>query len=476
MNTPKWVLPVAIAVLGLASLSAALVVVFRAVGPRQSQLTLVSKPAPVVSVKQLEGTEVGTGSSGNDDPKVAVEEAADMALKDKKMTPDFAAVFVNAGTDASAVFSELRQRFGEQIKIFGGTSSARAVMSDKGMIAIEGQGFSEEYRQARKGLVMMTVASKDITFGVGTARISEHASSQEAGAAALREALKSIGKTEADKPNVILMTTIRPEEDNVMAGIEQVMGKDAVILGGTAGGPNFAVFGKDGAYNDGVSIAVLFTDLPVGWTFSNSFDTPDLRYGVATKVDGMELIEIDHRPALDVLDEWLDGEITRIHSENSDPRFVRDFLAVHPLYRKFMSADGQAYFIISHPWPKDEKMVGRTLMTATHIKEGETVFLGRGSLDQIMNGIANLPGTAKRNVGMDINEQPVLALGFVCNGALGALPEEERMKLPKLVGTATGGAPYLVVYSYGEQGHLPGYGNAHANLSASFLVIGSGQR
>lgn len=474
MNTNRWLLVILGSIGGLAVLGTAVFLYFT-LRPSGVDLRLTPQELSPSGAARLAGTEVGTGISGKDDPEEAIREAGDMAMAGKTLKPDIAIVFVTASANAAAVLEEAHSYFGEGVKIFGSTSSARAVMSDKGIVATEGQNFSKEYQQAANGVAIMTIASEDIVFGVGSVPFEAGSEAKAAAAAALAAARADSGRPAEEEPKVVLVADVRPYEDDTIEAIESALGKDVILLGGTAGGPTPAIFGKDKIFSQGVSVAVLYTDLPVGWTFGNGFDYPDLKSGTVTKAEGMEIMEIDNRPALDVLDEWLGGAIGEMGRRDSDPREVRDLLALHPIYRKMMGVDGQVHFVISHPWPKDEKMVGRSVLTATHIKAGEKVFLGLGSVERLMNGIAKMPRLAKQSVGMDMREPPLLAFGFFCNGALGVIPEAERTKLPKLVGVETGDTPYLLVFSYGEQGLLPGYGNAHANLSGSFLVIGSGR-
>jgi hypothetical protein len=52
-----------------------------------------------------------------------------------------------------------------------------------------------------------------------------------------------------------------------------------------------------------------------------------------------------------------------------------------------------------------------------------------------------------------------------------AIPEEERSKIPVLVKTAIGDAPFIGTFTFGEQGHIRGVGNLHGNLVNSMIVF-----
>lgn len=242
--------------------------------------------------------------------------------------------------------------------------------------------------------------------------------------------------------------------------------------GVTVGGPAIAVFGEDEIYNEGVSLAVIYTDLPVGWTFEGGFDVTDKHSGIVTKVQGQTIVEIDNKPALDVYDEWLGGEIERLHKQVGKPDVIKDLLTLHPVYRKYTSSSGQDYFLFSHPWPKDDEMKSRSVLTSTKIRAGERIYLSHGTWETLINRIGNLPRNAKLQGDIRVNSRPILAIGFICGGVMGVIPEAEREKLPFLINYANDNGRFIATFTWGEQGYLPGVGCKHGNLLTSFLVIG----
>jgi hypothetical protein len=444
-------------------------------GQENEEFQLVPKriSAAVAEKTKSYGTEVGTGWSISEDPKKAVREAVGMALGDKEQkNPDFAILYASAGSDMKGLLDAAKQILGKRTKIFGGTSDSRAVMTDKGFIKVTDRGYTRAAMEGSKGLAIMTVTSKDITFGVGSADLPEFSSPQEMSKAATLRAIESAGKTAEQTPTIVLLASTIGIEEEVIEGIEEVIGRDALVLGGTVGGPAIAVFGEDAIYEKGVSLAVLYTDLPVGWTFEGGFDVTDKHSGIVTKVDGQNIVEIDNRPALDVYDQWLGGKIGELHEQVKRPDEIKDLLTLHPIYRKYTSPSGQDYFLFSHPWPKDDEMIDRSISTSTKIQPGERVCLSNGTWETLINRIGNLPRNAKIQGGIDVAQKSVLAIGFICGGVMGVIPETEREKLPILINYTNNNAPFIANFTWGEQGHFPGIGNKHGNLLTSFLVIG----
>ncbi len=419
------------------------------------------------------GTEVGTGWSAKENPEEAAKEAIDMALKGKKdKTPDFAIIFASSGSNTEAILSKARELFGSETKIYGGTSDSRAVMTDKGFVKAAERGYQPTSMEGKSGLAVMTITSEDIVFGVGSADFSAYRSVQKASKAAILNAMKSAGKSQNELPKVVLVSPTIGVEEEVLEGIEEVVGKSTLVLGGTTGGPTFAVFGENKVYNEGVSLAVIYTELPVGWTFEGGFDVTDRHSGIVTKVEGQAIVEIDKRPALDVYDEWLGGKIGKLYEEIGKPDVIKDLLTLHPIYRKYTSPSGQDYFLFSHPWPKDNTLKDRSVSTSTKIEVGERIYLSHGTWETLINRIGNLPGKAKIHGGIGIDKKPILGIGYICGGVLGTIPETEREKLSFLINYANNDAPFIAAFTWGEQGFFPGIGCKHGNLLTSFLVIG----
>jgi hypothetical protein len=189
-------------------------------------------------------------------------------------------------------------------------------------------------------------------------------------------------------------------------------------------------------------------------------------------VDGQAIVEIDNRPALDVYNEWLDGEIDRLYVEVGDPSEIRDLLTLHPLYRKYTTSDGSVHQLFSHPWPKDDTLVNRSVMTSTNIKVGETVYLSSGTWETLLNRIGNAPKNAKLNAGISTDSKPIFGVGYVCGGVMGVIPETDRAKMALLMNYENKDAPFIACFTWGEQGHYPNLGNRHCNLQTGFLVVG----
>lgn len=207
-------------------------------------------------------TELGIGWSTGDDPRESIKDAIGMALEGKKYkNPTFAIVFGCAERDMQGIFTKAREILGDKTKIYGGVSDYRDTVSTDG----------------KSGIIVITITSPDIKFGVGSADISKSSSVCDAAKTAAQNAVNSAGTAQDREPKLVLLTPAAGEEDQTVKGTKEVVGNANIIVCGTPG--KLGVFGDKKAYANGVSSAVIYTNLPIGYSiikraFQN-FKKPD---------------------------------------------------------------------------------------------------------------------------------------------------------------------------------------------------------
>jgi hypothetical protein len=473
MKKVKTLSVTAVAVLFLVAVTVFLLKDFQTAGQQHSVMVSISQAK---AANQLSEKIAGTGYSTAPDAKTAVRKAIDMALKQSgKNQADFCIILASSESDFQSILTETKQMLGNKIKIFGGTSNAGSVMTETGYLKAGAK--TDSGAQIDKALAVMTISTKDIVFGTASVSLSDSDAVHDAAAAVIKKAIADAGKTIENKPKVILLYVAKGLEEETVTGIESVTGKDVPIFGGTSGGPKRIVMSNDGAYEKGISVAVIYTDLPVGLAFEAGYDITGQHSGVVTKVTGQNIEEIDGRPAIDVYNEWMDGEIERLaKKEMSKPAEIEAFLALHPFYRKYTSSEGQEYYLFSRPWPNDPNMVNKSIKTNTKVLPQEKIYLSHGTWDILMNRMGIVASHAKMHCGLEPVDKPVLVVGVICGGMMGCIPEEEKSKFPYLISYSTGSDCIIAAFTSGEQGHFPGVGNKHGNLATSFLVIGSGKK
>jgi putative nucleotidyltransferase with HDIG domain len=235
-------------ILGIAFVAAvmAIIVLLAGTWTNQKEFRLIPKPkAAQGGVSRVGGTTVGTGWSASDDPVTAVREAMDMALGGQPTaSADFVILFASAGSDAQAILTEARRRLGAEVKIYGGTSDSRGVMTDRGYIRVSTRGYGIAAMESKHGLTVMAITSQEILFGVGSVNYADYPSVQEAGKAAVTQAMASAGKTAALRPRAVLTSP-------TLGGEEAVIRRAAMIHDiGKIGVPD-SILRKPGPLSEG---------------------------------------------------------------------------------------------------------------------------------------------------------------------------------------------------------------------------------
>ncbi len=216
----------------------------------------------------------------------------------------------------------------------------------------------------------------------------------------------------------------------------------------------------------GVAVTVYYAPRPFAWAYSGGFTRGSGKGGVITDADGRLLRKIDGRPAVDVYDEWLGG---RLNEAKKAGKNVQNFLALYPLVQT-ITKNGVSHNQVIRAWPSNKPEAPGSLTTGANVSSGEVIYTSEGSENILVNRFASLPRQAKKNA----NDMAASAGLFIyCAGALQTIPREHRGNIAALVAESMGDMPWIGVFTWGEQGSIPGIGYQHGNLMASTLLFPS---
>jgi hypothetical protein len=143
--------------------------------------------------------------------------------------------------------------------------------------------------------------------------------------------------------------------------------------------------------------------------------------------------------------------------------------ALHPLIRT-LKGGGVTHTQFVHPHPSPDQVADPgALIVGANVTVGETLTLGEGSWNILLNRFAHMPRQAKTATR---NLDPLAGLFVYCGGALETIPRDNRANMGTLVSKSMGSElPWIGVFSWGEQGHVTGIGNLHGNEMASSLLF-----
>jgi hypothetical protein len=363
--------------------------------------------------------------------------------------PSFLMVAASAPHDLDVVSRELREA---GVHAFHGFTSCNGCMTQRGVHAEDGVG-------------MGMWAIRDPGGSFGTALVPMGDDPRESGRTAVREALAQ-AEREGEAPALILVNPTPGREEEVLEGIQDVVGPHVPVVGGSAADNEVAggwmLFSGTEARNEGVMVSVLFPSVDVFYSFKSGYSPTGLT-GVVTEADGRVLKTIDGEPAAIVYDRWTGGALEGVSAEGGN---VLHLTSLHPIGRVVGSSMGFSQYQLSHP---EAVTPDGSLSLFTDVKEGEVLHAMAGSLDSLVSRAGRVVETALERGGLGAADVSG-ALVTYCAGCM--LTVGERMpEVAEQIGDVLHGAPFLGTFTFGEQGCFLGGENRHSNLMISGIVF-----
>lgn len=415
-------------------------------------LVYISLSIYLICVSIASAEMVGYGWSMNPDVKKAVEEATKMMLSKMNFEePDFIFIFSTVDYDTEKLYLNLRKKF-KKSKIYGGTSCVGVLTPD---------GF----HSSKSGVIaLMGVKSENVKFSTGHADM-EKMSAFEAGKNAIQMAIKEKGET----PSLIFITAAPGKEEEIIRGIESVVGKTVPIIGGSSADNDITgkwrQFTSEGVMKNGVSIACVYSKEKIGWAFEAGYKR-GIAQGKITSAKGRTIFTIDGKPAAEVYNSWLGGKLDDVLKTGGN---VLSRTTFYPLAKVIKGPRGEIYFVSIHPLSIN--LPEKSLTVFTEVNEGEDLTLFEGDWETLLKRAATTPRVAFLRGDFTSPKEIGFGIFTFCAGTMLAIPEEERPKMVALIKSVIEDTPFLGTFTFGEQGFLPGFGNVHGNLVSSMVLI-----
>lgn len=328
-----------------------------------------------------------------------------------------------------------------------------------------------------QGLALCGIYDPMGQYGVGGAIIDDDP--RRAAETALHQALEhadSLGQV----PMMIWMSAAPGCEELLLEGINNIVGPDVPICGGSSADNSVAGEWRQLAnhqlYSNAVVITAMFPSTEIVSAFHSGYEPTDkkgtiTRIGPSTSQSDVPeevsqsriLMEIDGKPAAQVYNGWTDGVIADYLNGGGN---ILNSTTLHPLGRIVGHVGQVPYYQLSHP---ETVTVEDGLTLFTDVAEGDKIILMSGTIDSLINRAGRVATTA-----MEIHsiepEQVAGALVVYCAGCmltvqnrLGDVVESFKNALP--------GIPFLGTFTFGEQGCLLNGENKHGNLMISVLLF-----
>ncbi len=337
------------------------------------------------------------------------------------------------------------------IPIHGGTS-CRGVMS--------AEGFSSE---AGRGIGVLAISDASGDYGVGAAQIDGQPG--VAAAKALEIALAH-AKRDGEIPSMVWMNAAPGDEEALIQGIEDVLGPHVPIAGGSSADNSVSgkwrqISGCD-VFTDAVVISVFFPSVKMHYAFHSGYDPTDIK-AIVTRAEGRTLYEIDGEPAARVYNRWVRG---RIQNQLPQGGNVLSETTLSPLGRQVGSVGGIPYYKLSHPYQATSE---GALTLFADIADGDEVVLMSGSRQSLVTRAGRVTQSAISQAGFE-PESITGALVIYCAGCMLSV-QDDMKQVARQIDAAVTHAPFLGIFTFGEQGCFIGNENSHGNLMISAVVF-----
>lgn len=332
------------------------------------------------------------------------------------------------------------------VPIIGCTSSA-ALCTQDGYLNKE-TGYS--------GMMLFGGEVKVVT--AGSKKTDE--SPREIGKRIAKEAVSKL--TGDDKePDFFFMSASPANEEEYLKGIQDVIGNIPVFGGSSADNTvegKWSLLNDGDSFSDGCVIAIFYTDAKMKNIYTGAYHETD-NAGIITKVNGARtLVEIDHKPALEVYSKWTGKPIEKLMGNNLLTKTICAPLGVKDPIGKVTA--------VRHPMFANDDLsmnIGADLAVNTAVIQ----------LSNTPEGIlkANEETITKLNTLMDNDEESYFLVH--CGGRrLGLALSNIEDKIYPEVKKVIPNKEFLMVFTFGEYGQGDHSSNTVGGLSLSYTAFG----
>lgn len=301
-------------------------------------------------------------------------------------------------------------------------------------------------------------------FGVASADLS--AAPGKRAALALEQAMSNAGKPH-ELPNLIWCLQAPGQEELILASFKAVVGDAVPIFGGSTADDtvtgDWLQFDGVTLFGNGLVVAVFYASTGISSFFSCGYSEVSL-LGRVTEVQGRELIALDQLPAA----QRYRQAVAQISSQQLVAGNVLKESTFCPIGRKIEHADVPLY-LLSHPAFITEH---QSLQLFSEVYPGDLLYLMQGDRNQLINRAAEVCSTALKSLRFKYDCEAAGALVVFCGGCMLAVKSELDL-VQAAIEQALGSIPFLITFTFGEQGSFVDGSNRHGNLMISAVMFGA---
>src|SRR5215203_2447837 len=393
-------------------------------------------------------TKAGVGMSRHHNPNVAGREAAEQALKKAGVDrPDFVFMFATIGYDQRSLVRTVRETTGGA-PLTG--CSAEGTMNgddaDESSFSVVVTAISSDKLRWHNGIARGLVEDDTSAVGQRVAKdLLPHLSSETIGLFVFPDGRVDFGVS-------------RDNLDNFFAGLEEnlpserflpMWGGGANKTGGWRKPPH--QYCDDEVISGGVSYALLLGKAQASWAISHSV-IPIGGERIVTRSQGNVIHEIDGKPAVEVLKEYLpEGTLVE------DRDWMRYAISLALCFRAPSYMKDEEYVVRGVP---AVKMADGSITVQTEVQEGTSVWFSSRDKEKLVTGLDRMASQIKQQLEGD---QPNVIFQFECatRGKMMLRDQEKLQFLRQFRQSLDPDVPWAGFYTMGEIGTVEEHNNRH---------------
>jgi hypothetical protein len=302
-------------------------------------------------------------------------------------------------------------------------------------------------------------------YGIASAILDSDNLTQQIGS--LLQAATARANRQGQQPELIWCLQPPGAEEATLAAIGQLAGPHVPVIGGSSADDDingqWCQFDGKHLDRDLLVLIVMYPSYPISWFFSSGYHQLNLQATV-TKASGRRIYQLDQQPAVDVYNSWLN----RVGLQSLPEGKILAQSALTPLGR-VISEQPVPLYLLSHP---AEAHTDGSIALMSEVTEGEQLYLMMGSEDALVRRAGHVVRVAADTLKLRYQGVPAAALVFYCAGCM--LQVRSRYhEIHQHVRDQLGDLPFLIAYTFGEQGCFADGSNRHGNLMISVLLFGA---
>jgi hypothetical protein len=387
----------------------------------------------------------GVGMSRHHNPNVAGREAAQQALDKAGVDrPDFVFMFASVGYDQPSLVRAVREATG---------GAPLSGCSGEGTIGVEGAD------ESNFSVVVTAISSDELHWHNGLATGLE----DDPRTVGKRVAQELLPHLSADTIGLFLFPDgMMDNLDPFFAGLEGNLSLERFLpLWGGGAGNNFNPeqptyqYCDDEVVTDGVSYALLSGEAHTAWAISHGL-IPIGGERKVTRSKGNVIYEIDGKPALDALKEYLPEDAL-----TDDRDWIRYAISLALSFKAPSYITDEEYVVRGVP---AVRMADGSIIVQTEVSEGTSVWLSSRDKEKITIGFDRMAEQIKHQLG---GEKPKLVFQFEClTRGKSMFREQEKLELLKRFRQSVGpDVPWAGFYTIGEIGPVEEHNLRHLYTS-----------